>query len=490
MNRGPRLNNISRNFTTRDSLGIEGVATSISAEICPIVNTVTPRPFYWALINWCFYDFYKNCNPEDRNINNVYKYVKRQNYFIALGALLTGKDEVGGFTGSDTLKQSSYINLEDDIFKYNEKYLKNLLSNMGYYPAGLFTMGFLVDENPETLEKFKYPKLTPEGERLGKAFDSILSKTEYYKKYRLTGLEVPRNVLIELGQIANLNLDGFDEVESILREHLFNRESTKKLIESHNYIKHLFYNEKIMDLNTTKCREIFFDYYSPRGEYRKDVPNELKTIFNEWEIIIGRQYFTTGLEMIWKFMLEQLSTPKSYKKWIVDCLNESDFKINIDSNLSTIIDECNYTFKQREDMIYLARSKNDNHVKNIENGLKILLSVYNRFVNRDDISSEDKVFFDYGIERESISLNQFFKLVEEYKDKPIKSILEYIMYNYLFNQHMNTAFGKMMQGRDGYYVEKIEDEYVRKEFFDLDFQGIRAIQLMSVMKDLNILEVA
>ena len=57
MSKGPRLNNITRNFTTRDSLGIEGVATSISAEICPIVNTVTPRPFYWAFITWCYYDF-------------------------------------------------------------------------------------------------------------------------------------------------------------------------------------------------------------------------------------------------------------------------------------------------------------------------------------------------------------------------------------------------------------------------------------------------
>ena len=58
MSKGPRLNNITRNFTTRDSLGIEGVATSISAEICPIVNTVTPRPFYWAFITWCYYDFF------------------------------------------------------------------------------------------------------------------------------------------------------------------------------------------------------------------------------------------------------------------------------------------------------------------------------------------------------------------------------------------------------------------------------------------------
>ncbi len=57
MPRGPRLNNINKNFTTRDSLGIESVATSISADICPIVNTVTPRAFYWPFMVWIYYDF-------------------------------------------------------------------------------------------------------------------------------------------------------------------------------------------------------------------------------------------------------------------------------------------------------------------------------------------------------------------------------------------------------------------------------------------------
>ena len=47
----------------------------------------------------------------------------------------------------------------------------------------------------------------------------------------------------------------------------------------------------------------------------------------------------------------------------------------------------------------------------------------------------------------------------------------------------------MLQGRDGYYVEKIESEYSRKEYFDLDFQGIRMVQLAMVMQDLNVLEV-
>lgn len=488
MSKGPRLNNISRNFTTRDSLGIEGIANTISAEICPIVNTVTPRPFYWALINWCYYDFYKNCKLEERNTNNVYKYVKRQNYYMALATLLNGKDEVGGFTGTDTLKQNG-INLEDNVFKYNDKYLKNLLSNMGYYPAGLLTMGFIVEEDPDTSERFKYPKLTPEGEKLGQAFENVIKDTEYYKRYRLTGLEVPKNVLLEFGKIINMNLDGFNEVEEILRDHLFNRKNTVKLIDSHNYIKYLFYNEKIVELNISNCREIFFDYYSPLGEYKKKLPNELKDISNEWEIVIGRQYFTVGLEMIWKYMIEMLNVPKTYQKWFSDCLNLSEFKVDISNNLSCIINDCNFTFKEREEMISKAKSKNDNHINNIENGLKIILSIYNRFNNRDDISIEDKQFFDYGIERDSISLNQFFNLVEEYKNKSIKEFIEYIMYNYLFNQHKLTAFGKMVQGRDGYYIEQIENEYVRKESFDFDFQGIRAIQLMSVMKDLNILEV-
>ena len=34
MNSGPKLNTFTTNFTTRDSLGVESVPISISAEIC------------------------------------------------------------------------------------------------------------------------------------------------------------------------------------------------------------------------------------------------------------------------------------------------------------------------------------------------------------------------------------------------------------------------------------------------------------------------
>lgn len=487
MAKGPRLNNISRNFTTRDSLGIEGVATSISAEICPIVNTVTPRPFYWAFITWCYYDFYKNCEPKDRSSDNVYKYVKMQNYFLALASDINNTYGSNGFTGADTIR--SRVDLNQNTFSYDDKYLVTVLSNMGYYPAGLYTMGFIIDSDPETLEKYKYSHLTKEGEKLALAFESVFSKTKYYKEYRKVGMNIPKEVLIELSQSININLNGFDEVKKILIDHLFNKESQKKLIESHNYLKFIFKDYKPDNLNTAKCRELFYDYFSPYSDNKHTYPEELQEIINNWEIVVGRQYFTSGLEMIWKYMLENLNSPKLYREWFNDCLNNSKLTFNMNDKLSSIISSCNFSYSDRESMIADARSKSSNHELNIENGIKIIISVYNRFNNRDDFSKDSKNYYNYGMDNNSISLNEFFKLVEEYKDKTIEEFIKYIMYYYLLNQHMNTAFEKMLQGRDGYYVEKIENEYSRKEYFDLDFQGIRMVQLAMVMQDLNVLEV-
>ena len=59
-------------------------------------------------------------------------------------------------------------------------------------------MGFIVDSDPETFEKFKYPHLTKEGEKLAKAFEKVFSQTRYYKEYRKMEKSVPREVLIEL----------------------------------------------------------------------------------------------------------------------------------------------------------------------------------------------------------------------------------------------------------------------------------------------------
>lgn len=482
MAKGPRLNNISKKFTTRDSLGIEGVATSISAEICPIVNTVTPRPFYWAFIAWGFYDFYKNHKAEERSISNVYKYIKMQNYFLALASNINGIAATNGYTGAENIKKK--VNLNQEEFNYEESYIKTMLSNMIYYPAGLYTMKFLAEEDPITHQRYKYPHMTPLGEKLAKSFDTIISKTEYYQKYRFIGRNVPRDVLIKLGNAISNDLTGFEETKSILRNSLFNTESTRKLIQCHNYLKFVFQNEEIEYVT----REVFYDYYSPKSKIKKEYPSELREIINSWEIIIGRQYFTTGLGMIWKFMLESLNTLKTREQWFQCCFKESKFSFNLKSKLSSLLDSCNYDFNERELMIANARSDKTNHENNIENGIKIILSVYNRFVDRNDFSKENSNYLNYGIESNSISLNNFFELVDSYKDKTIEDFIKYIMHNYLLEQHLNTAFKKMVQDdRDGYYIEKMDNEYIRKEYFRIEFQGIRMVQLTSVMRDFSIL---
>ncbi len=487
MAKGPRLNNISRKLTTRNSLGIEGVATTISAEICPIVNTVTPRPFYWAFMIWGFYDFYKNCKPKDRNANNVYKYIKKHNYFFALASNINETDKTNGFAGADNTKKRITANQEK--YNYDENYLKTTLSNMVYYLAGLYTMGLITDEDTETHKKHKYPRITLTGEKLAKAFNNVINKTVYYQKYRFETSNIPRDVLVDLGNIININLVGFDEVKNILRDILFNRNRTRKLLQCHNYLKFIFENEDIKNINSAEFRKILYDYYSPKGQFRKQYPKELKEIANSWEIVIGRQYFTTGLEIIWKFMLECLNVEKTYDLWIKDCFEESIFRFNLEDKLSSLLKSCNYSFEERESMVIDARSHKTSHESNIENGIGIILSVYNRFADREDFSKENTNYFNYGLESNSISLNSFFNLVNDYKESSIADFIKYVMYNYLLEQHLNTAFEKMIQGRDGYYIEKIDDKYIRKEYFKLEFQGIKMVQLASVMRDLDILEV-
>ena len=483
MSKGPRFNNILKKFTTRDSLGIEGVATSISAEICPIVNTVTPRPFYWAFIAWGFYDFYKNHRAEERNISNVYNYIKMQNYFLALASNINGSAGTNGYAGAENIKNK--VDLNQERFNYDKSYLKTMLSNMIYYPAGLYTMRFLTEEDPTTHQRYKYPHITPLGEKLAKSFDTVISKTEYYQKYRFIGCNVPRDVLIQLGNAIKNDLTGFEETKDILRNSLFNTQSTRQLIQCHNYLKFIFQSEDIEYIT----REVLYDYYSPKSKIKKEYPSELQEIINSWEIIIGRQYFTTGLGMIWKFMLESLNTLKTREKWFEDCFKESRFSFDLKSKLSSVLDLCNYDFDEKELMIANARSDKTNHENNIENGIQIILSVYNRFVNRNDFSKENSNYFNYGLESNSISLNSFFELVDSYKDKPIEEFIKYIMHKYILEQHLNTAFKKMVQDdRDGYYIEKVDNEYIRKEYFKIEFQGIRMLQLTSVMRDLDILK--
>ena len=480
MQKGPILNKIDKNFTTRDSLGIEGVATSMSADVCPIVNTVTPRAFYWPFMVWIYYDFYKYSGIEERTVSAFDQYLKRQDYFFVLATLLKDDSDRKNLVG---ITQSQFdLEQSEGPYPFNPKYFKTRYGGMQYYNAGCETLRFITyeDDNGNT---FTFPKLTRLGEEMALSFEEVIKDTEYYKHYRRNDKPVPREVLKQYGNVIDFGLKGFDKCKSILRERLF--EANPKLSICAEYIKHLYSQYSIKDMDYSTCRRAFFDHETPSGDDIR-IPIDLTAVADGWEIIVGRQYFTCGLEMLWKPMLEIIRNPKNMSEWITSMLSNSDFTLDLDKNLKEIIPGCIYGFDTREKMIADAR-RGINWQSNVENGICIILSIYNWLKSRTDFG-EEKLLLEYGIDSQSISLSDLVRTVEEYYNQPAKEFIVFVMREWLIRQHYYTAFEKMLQGRDGFYYELVDEKYYhRGHDFYIDFQGIRMIQLMQVMKDLDML---
>jgi hypothetical protein len=367
-------------------------------------------------------------------------------------------------------------------YRYNPAYFKIRYGGMQYYNAGCLSMGFIIDHNPENPdETYKFPKLTKDGEKMALAFENVIKNTEYYKKYRRNDLAVPRDVLEEFGKVINIGLAGFDECKELLRNKLF--EHNHRLSKCADYIKYLWQECNVSKLDTETCRRVFFDYETSNGVHIA-LPKQLLGVGRGWEIVVGRQYFTAGLEMIWKYMLEQLNEPVSKDVWIKNVFSLSDFNFAMDEKLGSILLDCEFSFEEREKIIDNSRRSN-NGTASLENGVRLILSIYNRFHNMEDIG-EEKAFFDYGSE-DNITFAEIFETVDEYRIYPIKDFIVYVMDVWLIQQHYITAFNKMLFGRDGFYYEIIDGLYFRKHEFKLDFQGIRMVQLSKVMQDLDML---
>ena len=355
---------------------------------------------------------------------------------------------------------------------------------MQYYNAGCVTMDYIREIDTDTNKAFPFPKLTRSGEEMALEFQRIIKDTEYYKKYRLNNVPVPKDVLLEYGNVINIGLKGFEVCKKNLRKHLFENERLRMLRDSADYVKYIFEKYDMTDATLFSYRDILFDAFSVRGRDEELKP-ELRSISNGWEIVVGRQYFTSGLESIWKYMLNCINFPLTKKEWIQKVIEETDWSFDMDTMLSEVLKDCEYDFETREAMISDA-AHNDQEDKMADNGLKIVLSIYNRFVNRTDLGRE-KAYLTWGNDSSSISFEELIIRVDEYRNKSVKEFLVFVMDQWLIEQHFRTAFEKLLQKRDGFYFEIVNDRYVRTHEFDIRFQGLRLFQLASVMKDLELL---
>ena len=487
----PRFNSITKRFSSRDSLGIESVAASISGELCPIVNTVTPRAFYWPFMCWIYYDFYKNSGIKERSVNAFDKpFLKRQDYFFVLANLLANNPDQYNLVGKQKTEKDKQDN-PSGPYPYNEDYFITRYGGMQYYNAGCLTMRLITDQNEETGESYSFPRLTQYGEKMACEFENVIKDTAYYREYRLKNIPVPRDVLLEYASVISLDMKKFGNCKQLLKQHLFER--NKKLAACAKYALLVHSMTNTHNISLAAARNILYDYYSPLGD-DKSFPEDLRDTIRGWEIVIGRHYLCAGIEMIWKYMLSCLDQPMDSDAWSQKIVLAAKQNISVKDTVESLLDKCCFTFNERESMVSSARREKKRE-RSVSDGIQLALSVYNRFKSRTDLGNAE-VFLDYGMGRVpgtgGISINEWITLVDRFKKETIESFLLYVVKECIIEQHIRTCYEKITrssQSIDGFYFESADGLFIRNEHeFQIDFQGIRFIQLMQVMKDLDMFE--
>ena len=334
----PILNKTEKNFTTRDNLGLTGATNSMQAELCPVVTTVTPRAFYWPFLVWNYYNYHKSCgvpNKDEKEFN--VGYVKKNDYYFVLSCLLSHQNDQDNLAGKENAARDINGN-RNGVYSYNQDYFKARFGGMQYYNGGCEILGFITSED-NSANRYTFPLITESlGKPLALAFENAICNTEYFKTYRLSDRPVPEDVLIELGNTINLPMKHLHECKLLLKKALFDPEQRIKgqnktrLIQSSEYVRFI-HDSLNRNPSARQMRLYLYQTCSIRGE-KYAVPDDLKEIACLWETVIGRQFFTLALELIWKTLLSNLVVPMNMQLWIKKSLNESTFsKVDINGQL-------------------------------------------------------------------------------------------------------------------------------------------------------------
>ena len=182
MKLGPLLNKnkTNANFSAENSLGIEGVAASMQDAVCPVINTVTPRAFYWAFLVWIYYDFYTKIGIKEKNYKNFVKYLRRQDFYFIAATILSENDTTN-LVGIRNV--TNYLAKGADPVLFNDKYYSVDYGGMNNYVAGCISRDLICTKDGD--EVFSFPKLNSVSKELGESFERAIKlyglNFEYYK---------------------------------------------------------------------------------------------------------------------------------------------------------------------------------------------------------------------------------------------------------------------------------------------------------------------
>ena len=482
MANGPKFNNIKRDFATRNSMGFDEVINSLQDQASPIITNVTDNVYYIGFIIWSINDYMNSTEHENRTTNDMNEHFKLQNFFFTTSFLLKDINSTGA-SGSAYLRDYVLKN-ESNTFTYDPHYIETLQTTMGYYRPGLNPLYLLKTETVEG-DQLKYPQITSYGKEVADVFEGIIKNTEYFKNYRNSTI-VPRAALEELGNVVNLYMRNMPTLQEKLSEVLFNNKYNEKQLEALRLDKDfLLYtiNKNSCNIND-EIRKILFDYYSPRS-LNYEIPKELETTSKIWEVIMGRQYFTIGLSMIWKHILYLLDEPMTEEKWVEKIRKEALKDLNQNDTLESVLSSSNYTYEEREKMLKVGVKEIQSNL--LVDGLRIMLSVYNRFENRNDLGTDfNWMFGNNNIHDDTIPLSAFFLSVKHHKKEYAIDYLELIMKR-LIIQNKIIGYKKLQRGKNGYYYEYNNGYYYKLFDYDYGYAGNRMINVYRALKDLDLL---
>lgn len=481
MDKGPKFNNIKRDFSRRNSMGFDEVINSLQDQNFPIITNETGHVFYFAFIVWSANDYIRETSYENRTKSGMDEYFKIQNFFFSTSFLL--KDYyLRGASGSINIR--NYIKSNDtDQFVFDDKYILTLQDTMGYYRPGLSKL-LLLETKTSNGDDLKCPQITSYGKEFADAFESVIKDTMYFKEYRNKKI-VPRRVLEELGDTINLNLKNIPIIQKKLAEVLFYNKYNSVFLKNLTFEKdYLLYTIKNYKSNLDdNIREVLFDYYSPRSLNYK-IADELINISKIWEIIIGRQYFTIGLSMIWKHMLYLLDEPMTEKQWMSVIRKKALENIDLDDSLESIRIKSNFSYEERESMIKAGIEEINSNL--LVDGMKIMLSIYNRFNKRDDIGMNYSTLFGSGDSIDTVPLKYFFDSVEVNKQNKAIDFLELVSLR-LILQNKIAGYKKIQRGKNGHYYEYINGYYYRIMNYSYDYAEYRIVNVLKALYDLDLL---
>ncbi len=477
MYKGPLLNDIKIKKNNQDPLGIQGISQSIVGSICPIINSVTPHAFYWVLVNWVYYDVYENRKKTDYNSQiTLNHYLKIYNYFIVLGNLFHD-NTINNMMGTLKIRKDMAKQKEQN-YSFNEDYIQEL-TGINYYKAALTTAGFITSKDEKGMD-LDHIHLTQKGKNLALSLDKYMKETKFYQKYASKDQfdNIPYEVIKELGKVADFHMVLLPEAKILLQDYFFNTNNMLK--KQAKFMKYLYYDLSIKDIDEKKLRTFLYDNFSPRANH-SPCEEELLEIVRGWEVLIARHYFTNTIEMIFKYLLETLVEPVTEEE-----LLEIMIKKIPDRQLADIIKENVLYGNDIDYLLAKGKKKKIAQEKILENALKILCALYNRLKDRNDINQQFLKLNNYGT---SISLQEFLEDMDSFKGKLSSEYLKFIISKYVIQQHLETARRKLLLGEDTFFFGYDDGILYRIEnsYFSYDYQNLRINQLFSVMKELEML---